>query len=349
MATPPVIAVPVLADQVTLADVTVLGTEVGEWTGFTTEVDGVCSSNIAHVEVDSFDLVWAIGTCGGVSRWDGESWVTIFEAPETAGQGAPKFPSGYSVFSFQDIDASPAGPVWVASLRDVFGFDGRDWTATEDPWTDPTIVDLAVDAKGSPWAVVDNRPFPRPGREVGGLWRFDGENWTAIADSPQGGQAVAIEPNGAIWVAGSYTLAQFDEAGWTHYGWPARAGHFEVGYDSEAVLVDGFGTVWVIESVGEGRSETDILWAFDGDSWRRHEFGRLGGLARDDQGQLWTGGDDGVFMFDGSTWTLFSHTLELQPESGLAGIRDVAVDSDGAIWFAATNPNGVLRFRPPNP
>jgi len=348
VATPPVTVVPVLGDEVNLADVTSLGPDVGEWTGFT-EIDGLCSSNIARVEVDSLDRVWAIATCGGVSRLDGDEWVTIFETPATAGGPRSDYilsdvvPGGVYALWFVDIDASPAGPVWVALPQDVIVFDGEAWDVTEGPWAAPRVVDLAVDANGTPWALVDDRPILR-GSEEGGLWRFDGKVWNPVAGSPQNGQALAVGPDGSIWVAGS-NLARFDESGWTRYSWPGA----QVGIYREQLLVDQHGTVWVIEFVGEGSTSTNVLWAFDDISWQRHDFGRLGGLALDELGDLWTAGRGGLFRFDGSTWSLFSYTLAVQPESGVSGVRDVAVGSDGAIWLAATNPNGVLRFKPPNP
>jgi ligand-binding sensor domain-containing protein len=105
------------------------------WTAYGIE-DGLGDSNVNDIAVTPDGVVW-IGTRHGISRFDGERWI-----------------SDYADFNVSDVEVDAAGGVWFATDEGVLRLDDQtDLTYTEEDGLPNTEVDaLALAPDGTPWA-----------------------------------------------------------------------------------------------------------------------------------------------------------------------------------------------------
>lgn len=170
-----------------------------------------------------------------------------------------------------------------------------------------TIEGIAQDGTGTVWAQVV-RPY-----EVNG---------TPILDA-----LLQIDPSGAVRI---WTVA--DDAAFGSFGSmvPARGGG-----------------VWLVPSAESG--DHALRW-FDGERFRDVVpapplEGPPDGpdpLVEATDGSLWSGGANGLFHWDGTSW---SAAPEGRP---IAGVASLAIDRSGAVWVGcdddAAGPCGISRF-----
>jgi len=120
--------------------------------------------------------LWVATRGGGVSRFDGEDWLTYTEADGLV----------------DDIAFTPDGAAWVATGFTLARFDGASWTHY-----DRLANSLAVAPDGAIWV---NGWEGRQGSQY--VARFDGQNWTTYqsTDSYPGGFIVgAVTADGLVW------------------------------------------------------------------------------------------------------------------------------------------------------
>lgn len=189
-----------------------------DWHSYTYSGDGLSSSFISDLAVDTAGNVWAATVSEGLNRLDSQGWRTY-----TTGDGL--------VDNFVlDIAADPAGGIWAATSAGVSWFDGLAWHSytTADGLVNDTVFAVEITPDGHKWFGTFD-----------GVSQFDGRQWTThftgwkVAD-------LAVGPDGRLWAAGSGRVSYFDGAGWTE----ALSGRF-AGQDIRAVAVDPGGQVWV--------------------------------------------------------------------------------------------------------
>lgn len=193
---------------------------------------------------------------GGVARFDGETWSILGDADT--------MPEDFLTF----LDVSPVdGAVWTTAggsgfipVGTISRFDGSVWTGwsvNEFPGHEelPGLIPQAmtVGPDGSVWVVTLQPETLHHGWRTlhGTLARFDGVTWTVFS-APVGaavnawGVAMAIGPDGTVWLAGNEgqdvdeyrgLLFSFDGTSWTRD---------RVGGGVSALEVAPDGTLWVV-------------------------------------------------------------------------------------------------------
>jgi len=172
------------------------------------------------------------------------------------------------------------------------------------------VRDIAVDAAGN--AIV------APGLRVcdGGLLR-------ALQPPAPGGEqdAVAVDPQGRIWVAYYGGIAVLEEGAWRQV---PIAGP---GIPDKARLVrdlvcDPHGGLWLGTAAGLARFD-GRAWEFPGES-AGPAASPIDCLMIDPEGRLWVSHEKGLSVLQGNTWTHF-------PPDVVSYVRAMAIDAAGHI------------------
>ncbi|MGE5460806.1 MAG: hypothetical protein ACM3WR_09300 [Solirubrobacterales bacterium] len=144
---------------------------------------------------------------GTISRFDGERWTT-WVMDDVLGRFAESSPAGSYVP--RAITFAPDGSLWVmthlgdateSGVGALLRTDGQGWSAYELPARLATDWEgaLAVDTNGRLWAA-------RSGGRT--LYSFNGTSWTQD-DLGEGIQALAVAPDGALWLAVEGSLVRY--------------------------------------------------------------------------------------------------------------------------------------------
>ena len=146
-------------------------------------------------------------------------------------------------------------------------------------------------------------------------------------------RALAVAPDGVLWLATANGLSRFDGASWQSF----RTEDGLADNDVLDVAVSQEGNVWAGTANGLSR--------FNGRSWRTFRAGqlltnlpssRVQTVAIGGNGRLWVGTDEGVAVFNGRFWQNHSDGL-----SSRSVLRLVVAD-DGTVW--AGTAAGLNRF-----
>ena len=239
------------------------------------------------------------------------SWVEVAAPPDVAD------------VEVRAIEVTTDGDVWftvrdrgLARLRG----DSITWVDAEDDLPSAGIADIHEDSRGRLWAVgLDGY-----GVREGGEWRTSEE----IGDlRPRVVFSVHEEPEtGAIWLASSEGAGRFvpgELDARTVVGADDGLPHQVV----HAVAGDGLGDVWLACRTGLARlSGDDITILFPDLNFRS--------IVTGSDGTVWFGSSDGVFEWDGISWSRHLRGGTVLP---------LLAATDGVIW--AGTPDGRLFVR----
>jgi ligand-binding sensor domain-containing protein len=248
--------------------------------------------------------LWAAGQGGVAYRRDGR-WTVVDSGRQ------PQGIDGARAIAFDS-----RGTVWIAGWE-VTGWlvsSSRLWTLRPDgtSWVSQAIggypfdpESLAIDRTGVVWA----------GSPTAGLARFDGQGWTTIREaggSPISGATVlGVAPDGAVWVAASYSTNASANAS------------------------------------SQGESSTFRAARFDGKAWTVLDLpsdyvgnGSRGDLALAPDGTLWASTYRGPAHYDGRTWS-FPYADRI-PTAVSWGSPSYTVARDGTVF--GQTPTGIVRF-----
>lgn len=217
------------------------------------------------------------------------------------------------------LDLLPAGSTWNTYVPANSGLGNNNVRSVE------------IDLDGNKWF----------GTLGGGVFRYDGTNWTNF-NSTNGGVgnaisdgAITVESNGNVWVGTQGSGAQmYDGSTWTTYT-TSNSGIGSV--NITGVAIDPLGNKW-FAAYGLGVSK------FDGTTWTTYPgVGNSSPecIATDASNRVWAGFGytAGAAMYNGTTWTYFTTS-----NSGIAnnGVNGIAQAPNGDMWFATSN--GVSRY-----
>jgi hypothetical protein len=185
----------------------------GQWTHYDGQDLGLGEEYLVarDVVVDAQGSVW-VATTSGISVFDGERWAPVGED------------SGLITQSAQALAVGPDGRMWVGHGSGVSVYDGGRWinygahTDADVKGGPVGVVALAVTAGGSPWAVTWS----------GEAAHLEGNAWTVYDSSNSGlvggrGTAIAIDPQGRVWIGTEWHLTVYDGREWISYT-PANSG-----------------------------------------------------------------------------------------------------------------------------
>jgi sugar lactone lactonase YvrE len=280
---------------------------------------GLADDHILSVAVSPDGVAW-FGTDGyGLSRFDGQNWITYTEK------------DGLADNHVKSLAVAPDGTMWIGTFGyGVSRFDGQNWTTytSQDglPQYD-NILSLVVAPDGSIWAGASE-----------GVSHFDGQKWTSY--TTQDGlvhktvNAIAVAPDGTVWAGTNGGVSSFDGQNWTTY--TTEDGLIANKVQSIAVASDG--SVWFGTTDGASR--------FDGQTWTSYPPSDDGlahklvpSIVEDRDGILWFGTGYGLSQFDGQNWTTFN------PHDGApSSITGLAFSPDGSPWVGT--PIGAYHYAP---
>ena len=272
-------------------------------------VDGTVTRLIGHkypikqIVVGADDAVFAVAIGG---MWK-------------LGKGAPERLDRDDLRSLERIALGPDGVLWGTDRRGVFRWDGA-WT--EEPAStfggaSELIYDLAVDRDGRVWVM-----------QSGALWRLDGDHWSKLdigftGTSQPFFSALAIHPDGTVYVAGNPGTFAFANGRWRKTGLAGRYGSLDELAVSPAGHVAGSGGVGTI-AVQAPAGAVRTIELDDGPA-RAH---RGDVLAIDGGGRTWITTDNGLVILDGDG-ALAHQWLPGTGAGGTGKITAAAVVGDG--------------------
>lgn len=262
--------------------------------------------------------------------------------------------------SFNEIVEDKNHNIWVNSYRDVYCFDGQNWRSVmrSNGLCCNNYV-LITDSEGDIWCwfgynglyKYDGSEWTRlysesyfNGRHVtcmkedkygniwigtymSGIFRFDGTTCTqyTTAEGLASNRIAAIDtyPDGRILVSSSYAeLSIFDSTSWRILiNSPANLYIHDM-------IIDKNKHIWLATNEGIVKIEGGITKEHFFDWWYSSYC-----LSIDKKGDLWAGGYNGLFRFNGREWITYTSADGLSSNY----INDIFIDSNNRIWLATHN------------
>ena len=302
------------------------------WTIFSQQ-DGLLSSDIHTILVDG-PTIW-VGTAAGVERYDGRwrSYPTLLGAPEGLAHKAITLPFGEVTALAADEHTQQ---LWAGTR------DGRVARWNGDTWHAVASVDAPVRALAyyadALWVATER-----------GLLRTAPNGDTTMV--PLGDMAVyaLAHSAGHLWAGTKNGLWEVDP---TRYETRQVSLRNEQGetlkWPVSAIWVEDDDSMWLgmerwVVGYHPSTGETSTYPLFDTTA------PRITGLTGTPDDSIWATSNSGAavkYLLRGGTLT-DAHTWSTSPQDGLfkpKGVRDVAVDQDGSVWFATDV--GLYRYQP---
>ena len=313
-------------------------------------IDGLCSNWIWRLLEADDGALW-IGTwCGGVSRFDGQTWQTFNKDDGLAANvvwsmlqtqdrmllvGTEKGLSRYDGQQWEtqmndDLEGKRVtallqtndGALWVGGGDNLLRYDGQQWYAftKEDGWPGGGPLALLQAQDSTLWAGQNHQ-----------LYRYDGKIWQVETDGLPISSASALlqTKDGAIWAG---TVRQ---GGLSRYD-GQRLQTFIQHNETNSLLQTRDGMLWA--------GNYGVLSRYDGQSWRI--FTTKDGLTSNNvrslvetaDGTLLIGTWSGLFHYYRGQWQ------NITTEDGLAsnGISSLLQTEDGVIWVGTGG--GLCRY-----
>jgi ligand-binding sensor domain-containing protein len=295
--------------------------------------------NLNTLLVDHVGNLWVGSTGDGVFRYDGTTWTHFTNASTAGGLG-----DDYAYGITEDHD----GGIWIAT--DHSGVD----RLKDGSWRSFTVADGLLD--DIPWCVAADREGNVWVGSNTGLNRYDGSTWRTwtTGDGLVAAPVTCVREDaaGALWLAAGFSgmVNRFDQSSWKTFDASNGLG----GKSVTAMLEDHDGSIWFSTEGGitrwQGTSRRTFTTADSLPAVRATT------LAEDRDHNIWAGYGgpyatltDGLYRFDGTSWTHLPLGGGLPPESSaLKIIRDhlgnlwfVSLDGiatyDGATWVGRTS------------
>jgi len=263
--------------------------------------------------------LWFATNGGGVSRYDGQNFVTITTKDGLA--------SNFVTSILEDSK----GKLWFGTYwGGVSRYDGQKFITfnKEDGLTDNRVTSIAEDKDGNIWF----------GTYWGGVSRYDGQSFTnltakdGLADNRI--TSILTDREGKIWF-GTYSggVNLYDGTSFSTFTIEDGLADNRVA----SILEDREGNLWFGTYSGVTRYDRGSIATYSMRDGLAHNDVRS--IAKDGDGRLWFGTADGISQYDGIRF------LTLTTEDGLAhnDVRSVLWDSKGNLWIG-TYGKGASRY-----
>jgi len=294
----------------------------GSYIRFGTE-DGLPSVRVNDLLVDEDGSLW-VATDAGVTRYDGETWITY--------DAADGLDSDWITTLHQD----EFGYLWAGSRggeRGLNQYDGERWGPPAPSFLPPLPLEYPnVTVMGG-----NEEVGYFVGLEDEGLLRFQGEGWLLLTESdglPAGGVLDALLTSDSLWVSYEEAVIRFDlESGdaetipieYVHTINETSGGDLWFGGAWHVVRFDPDTGDYEEMEIGAGVIPAWLVTDIEGDQ-RGLYFGSYGG---------------GVTFYDGARWDTWATDAEL----GGNVIEAIVADGEGAIWVVHPG-TGLSRYAP---
>lgn len=281
--------------------------------------DGLVNSIVKAIYMDTKGYLW-FGTQGGLSRFDGQTFVNYTEK-----DGLP----GNDVTC---VTGDLQGNIWIGTYGfGIAKFDGQTFTSfgAKDGLSDITVYNILCDEKGAIWISTFN----------GGLCKYEGGKFTTY-NSATGLLTDQFLKSGTgkggnLWFGtkgkGVY---RYDGTNFVNYG--ATDGLPSPSYYS--VMTDSKGSTWF----GSLKSGVDIVspdYKFSHLDLPEIDGGLISAITEDKKGNYWIASKKGLMKYNAREKMLFTENHGLPSNS----IYAICEDYEGNIWVGTSA--GVCLFR----
>lgn len=258
--------------------------------------------------------------------------------------------NGEKIENVEVVTLAPDGAIWVGTSNParMHRIKGEEWQtfSSDGALSEDRITAIAVRKEGTFWVGTNQ-----------GLYYFDGKSWTPYTkdDGLAGNiiEEIAFPSDGSVWVSilgtsvtevhGNMTSYYTEEGGVSSFD-----GYKWTSY-SEADGLEGehASSIGVTQdgNIWVGMN-FDGVFSFNGETWTTQTTRSVEELTVAPNGHVWVSGvgGGGVSCFDGQRWINYS------TDDGLAGDRvsSITNTTDGAIWFGINKNDainiGISRF-----
>jgi ligand-binding sensor domain-containing protein len=256
---------------------------------FTTK-DGLSNDSVTNIYEDKTGTIW-FGTGNGASRFDGKSFrnLKMKEAPPVTG-----------------TDSVYTGPP-VAVKADSVHVSAYQKPIPEASWMHNDVNAIIEDKTGKFWFGTRGYAAIYDGKSFTTITNKDGKPFTNV-------RSIIKDKKGNIWLGGYDGLWRYDPSTSLRAG----AGTFTnfsqkfVGY----IYEDKKGNIWT--SSESANNQGWVLSRYDGKTLSDKKptvaeiinKPMIFGILEDDKGNIWFGGFDGVYRYDGKTITDFKSKVD---------------------------------------
>jgi ligand-binding sensor domain-containing protein/serine phosphatase RsbU (regulator of sigma subunit) len=282
---------------------------------------GMSSSYIKRVLVDKAGNIWFGTNGGGVSKYDGKTFLHFTEK------------NGLSSNKILTIFQDHKGNIWFGTEGGgVCCFNGENflWLRTEEGLGNNTVLSVYEDKSGKMWF----------GTNGNGVYSYDGKSLTAFTEkeglSNNDVRSILQDSKGNMWFGTTGSGAcKYDGTSFTWFGEAAGLNSTMI----HAMYEDRSGNIYFATEDGgvniyDGKTIEYIT------AKRGLSSNCIVSLCEDKAGNLWIGTyDSGLCKYDGEQITIYS------TQQGLTDnyILSIAEDNSGGLWLG-TKGGGVCRF-----
>lgn len=299
-----------------------------EWESYA-RGEGLRSEEVWSIERDRIGQVWA-ATSAGV------------ELLLPAGQKARFGDSLVTALSMADD-----GAIWAAMYPGgVMRIDPKARTAKrfgkESGIANERVLSVFADRSSKIWVGTMSGLFVAPTATANS--RFSRVTDLPGSETEMFHQA-AQDSRGAVWVAGGKGLAKLEGDRWTRFAQKDGL----LGDHVAGVTVTGADDIWVYYGDRGGVSRLRMR---NGGGLKTDHFrgkdevhsGQPTFVGADHRGGIWVGGDQGVDLFNGTSWRYFSRAQGLVWND--CNSNSFFADVDGGVWIGTSK--GAAHYRPPD-
>lgn len=279
--------------------------------------DGLAQSQVFSVLEDSRGYLWVGTYGGGVSRFDGNTFVNFSTK------------DGLCDNVINEIFEDSNGYLWFSTDSGLNRYDGRTFVVytQKDGLPQDFTGDILEDSDGLLWV----------GTYDGGVGRFDGKKFTTITKMnglvDNQVRALFQDQERNIWIGTLNGLSIYNGKEFIQTPLTQKLAGYWV-YD---IICTREGNTWVATNQG--------VFCFDGKEIKH--FREKDGLAneqvvsiiQDQEGLLWLGTHNGLFCYNGKMFSSYTSRDGLVQDR----VRSLAEDREGNIWIGTDA--GLSQFR----
>ena len=286
-----------------------------------TRESGLPQNSVKVIRVGPDGLLW--GACGTVLwRFDGARFASAIPMPES---NTDAYSSNIMRLEFLDQDRVFVGRIAQPPL------------IYQNGWCELSAWEGEKLLSPYDFAIHSNRIVFVANASLawsdGQAW----QHWPLPPETTNGFRQGCFTPDGSLWVAAARGIFQVANDLCMRMPVPV----FEDDFAYEAICSGSSNRVWIF------RHPSDFA-CLQSNQWiklppvQKQAISRMGivTLVERNGGELWAGGQSGLYRWDGVRWNEAYTGEGLYPP----GINDLIVDRDGAVW-AATEGGGLLCFR----
>jgi ligand-binding sensor domain-containing protein len=313
-----------------------------------TFADGLPNNPISAMAVDRNDQIWIGMNNGEIAHLAGNEWITL---NDTFGQ------------MITSLQVAPDNDLWIGTNSGVYDYsiNRKELYSQDSGLPDNFIQSLEITSAGAVWVGT-----------VGGVSSFDGKTWNSqILNQGSLVNCIAEAPDRTIWFGVDNDLFSFDGNKWKEY-------RFETGNDLGFITSISFndsGDLFFTDSKGNfvqfsqtakiekiinlpnaaeviRLSNNEFIIGSHNQGLYHIHNGTVNQIKSKDSlnekiissihvnidGTIWIGTNQGLSVFDGSSWLYYSKDNGLISNSVLS----VQSGSDGSIW--AQTEKGISHF-----